>query len=132
MKEHLAGLDDDVELSSVVSEFVSPSDPAAQWTSAQGDLHSSRTLTNYLIDVKFGVILVDVEASRTIRQAKGQQQKPSNRPKSAGLKNGRLVEYRLQGEASAGTGLSKKDIMPVPVLSKSSGMMAHLSRSNTV
>jgi len=54
--------------SDVVPKFVSPSDPAAQWTGAHKGRHSSLTSDNYLIDVKFGVI-VDVEASRAIRQA---------------------------------------------------------------
>jgi hypothetical protein len=48
--------------------FVSPSDPAAQWTGAMRGPAFFAYADNYLIDVKFGVIM-DVEASRAIRQA---------------------------------------------------------------
>ena len=47
---------------------VSPSDPAAQWTGAMRGAAFFAYANNYLIDVKFGVIM-DVEASRAIRQA---------------------------------------------------------------
>jgi hypothetical protein len=47
---------------------VSPSDPAAQWTGALRGPAFFAYADNYLIDVKFGII-VDVEASRAIRQA---------------------------------------------------------------
>ena len=49
-------------------KFVSPSDPAAQWTGAMRGPAFFAYADNYLIDVKFGVIM-DVEASRAIRQA---------------------------------------------------------------
>ena len=49
-------------------KFVSPSDPAAQWTGAMRGPAFFAYADNYLIDVKFGII-VDVEASRAIRQA---------------------------------------------------------------
>jgi hypothetical protein len=52
----------------VVPKFISPSDPAAQWTGAHKRPAFFAYSDNYLIDVKFGVI-VDVEASRSIRQA---------------------------------------------------------------
>jgi IS5 family transposase len=54
--------------SDVVPKFVSPSDPAAQWTGAYKGPAFLAYSDNYLIDLKFGVI-VDVEASRSIRQA---------------------------------------------------------------
>jgi hypothetical protein len=54
--------------SDVVPKFVSPSDPAAQWTGAHKGPAFFACSDNYLIDVKFGVI-VEVEASRAIRQA---------------------------------------------------------------
>src|SRR5262249_52352484 len=49
-------------------KFVSPCDPAAQWTGAMRGPAFFAYADNYLIDVKFGVIM-DVEASRAIRQA---------------------------------------------------------------
>src|SRR3954463_1151635 len=70
VKEYLATLDDKAwgAASDVVPKFVSLSDPAAQWTGAHKGPAFFAYSDNYLIDVKFGVI-VDVEASRSIRQA---------------------------------------------------------------
>jgi transposase len=70
MKEYLATLDDAAfgAASNVTPKFVSPSDPAAQWTGAMRGPAFFAYADNYLIDVKFGVIM-DVEASRAIRQA---------------------------------------------------------------
>ena len=69
-KEYLATLDDAAfgAASDVIPKFVSPSDPAAQWTGAMRGAAFFAYADNYLIDVKFGVIM-DVEASRAIRQA---------------------------------------------------------------
>src|SRR5437868_6266936 len=69
-KEYLATLDDAAfgAASDVTPKFVSPSDPAAQWTGAMRGPAFFAYANNYLIDVKFGVIM-DVEASRAIRQA---------------------------------------------------------------
>jgi hypothetical protein len=53
----------------VTPKFVSPSDPAAQWTGAMRGPAFFAYADNYLIDVKSGIIM-DVEASRAIRQAK--------------------------------------------------------------
>jgi len=70
VKEYLASLDDAAfgAASEVTPKFVSPSDPAAQWTGAMRGPAFFAYADNYLIDVKFGII-VDVEASRAIRQA---------------------------------------------------------------
>ena len=70
VREYLATLDDAAfgAASDVTPKFVSPSDPAAQWTGAMRGPAFFAYATNYLIDVKFGVI-IDVEASRAIRQA---------------------------------------------------------------
>ena len=69
-KEYLATLDDAAfgAASDVAPKFVSPSDPAAQWTGAVRGPAFFAYSDNYLIDVKFGIIM-DVEASRAIRQA---------------------------------------------------------------
>jgi len=69
-KEYLATLDTAAfgAASSVTPKFVSPSDPAAQWTGAMRGPAFFAYADNYLIDVKFGIIM-DVEASRAIRQA---------------------------------------------------------------
>jgi hypothetical protein len=47
---------------------VSPSDPAAQWSGAMRGPAFFAYADNYLVDVKFGIIM-DVEASRAIRPA---------------------------------------------------------------
>src|SRR5438876_6305296 len=67
VKEYLATLDDAAfgAASEVTPKFVSPSDPAAQWTGAMRGPAFFAYADNYLVDVKFGVI-VDVEASRAI------------------------------------------------------------------
>jgi hypothetical protein len=67
---YLATLDDTAwgTASDVVPKFVSPTDPAAQWTGAHKGPAFFAYSNNYLIDVQFGVI-VDVEGSRSIRQA---------------------------------------------------------------
>ena len=70
MKEYLATLDDAAfgAASEVEPKFVSPSDPAAQWTGAMRGPAFFAYADNYLIDVKVGIIM-DVEATRAIRQA---------------------------------------------------------------
>ena len=54
--------------SETVPKFVSPADPAAQWTGAHKGHAFFAYADNYLIDLKTAVIL-DVEATRAIRQA---------------------------------------------------------------
>jgi transposase len=68
--EYLATLDDAAfgAASEVTPKFVSPSDPAAQWTGAKRGPAFFAYSDNYLVDVKSGIIM-DVEASRSIRQA---------------------------------------------------------------
>src|ERR1700687_2372279 len=70
VKEYMATLDDAAfgAATKVTPKFVSPSDPAAQWTGAMRGPAFFAYSDNYLIDVKFGIIM-DVEASRAIRQA---------------------------------------------------------------
>jgi IS5 family transposase len=70
VKEYLATLDDAAygAATDVIPKFVSPSDPAAQWTGAMKGAAFFAYADNYLIDVKYGIIM-DVEASRAIRQA---------------------------------------------------------------
>src|ERR1700757_5167062 len=70
MRDYLATLDDAAfgGASEVTPKFVSPSDPAAQWTGAMRGPAFFAYADNYLVDVKSGII-VDVQASRAIRQA---------------------------------------------------------------
>jgi len=64
VKEYLATRDDAAfgAATDVTPKFVSPSDPAAQWTAAMRGPAFFAYSDNYLIDVKCGII-VDAEAS---------------------------------------------------------------------
>ncbi|MDQ0322096.1 IS5 family transposase [Pararhizobium capsulatum DSM 1112] len=70
VQEYLDTLDDAAwgDASEAKPKFVSRSDPAAQWTGAMKGHAFFAYATNYLIDLDNAVI-VDVEASRAIRQA---------------------------------------------------------------
>jgi transposase len=69
-REYLDTLDDAAfgAASEKVPKFISPSDPAAQWTGAHKGHAFFAYATNYLIDLDHAVV-VDVEATRAIRQA---------------------------------------------------------------
>ena len=70
IEEYLAVLDDAAfgAASEVTPKFLSPADPAARWTAAQGGQAFFAYCTNYLIDLDHAVIL-DVEGSTAVRQA---------------------------------------------------------------
>jgi transposase len=106
----------------VVPKFVSPSDPAAQWTGAHKGPAFFAYSDNYLIDVKFGVI-VDVEASRSIRQAEvGAARTMIERTEERfGLKPERLVADTAYGAAPMLNWLvEEKGIAPhIPVFDRS-------------
>jgi transposase len=70
VREYLATLDNAAfgAASETTPKFISPSDPAAQWTGAHKGHAFFAYATNYLIDTDNAIIL-DVEASRAIRQA---------------------------------------------------------------
>ncbi|SFB77162.1 hypothetical protein SAMN05428997_1021 [Bosea sp. CRIB-10] len=70
VREHLDTLDEAAwgAASEAKPKFVSRSDPAAQWTGALTGHAFFAYATNYLIELDHAVI-VDVEASRAIRQA---------------------------------------------------------------
>ncbi len=67
MKQTLSGKPGAVQ-SEVQPKFTSHSDPASQWTAARKGPAFFSYSENYLIDTDHGVI-VDVEATRSIRQA---------------------------------------------------------------
>jgi hypothetical protein len=132
VKEYLATLDDTAwgAASDVVPKFVSPSDPAAQWTGAH---KGPAFFDNYLIDVKFGVI-VDVEASRSIRQAEvGAAKTMIERTEERfGLKPERLVGDTAYGAAPMLNWLvEEKGIAPhIPVFDRSKRDDGTFSRSD--
>jgi len=123
VKEYLATLDDTAwgAASDVVPKFVSPSDPAAQWTGAHKGPAFFAYSDNYLIDVKFGVI-VDVEASRSIRQAEVGAAKTMIERTEERLKPERLVGDTAYGAAPMLNWLVEEHISLCSI--SRSGMMA--------
>src|SRR5438874_6204853 len=124
VREYLATLDDPAygAASDVPPKFVSPSDPAAQWTGALRNAAFFAYADNYLIDVKFGIIM-DVEASRAIRQAEvGAARTMIERTEECfGLKPERLAADTAYGSAANLNWLvNDKKIAPhIPVIDKS-------------
>ena len=135
VKEYLATLDDTAwgAASDVIPKFVSPSDPAAQWTGAHKGPAFFAYSDNYLIDVKFGVI-VDVEASRAIRQAEvGAAKTMIERTEERfGLKPERLAGDTAYGAAPMLNLLvEEKGIAPhIPVFDRSKRDDGTFSRSD--
>ena len=135
VREYLATLDDTAwgAASDVVPKFVSPSDPAAQWTGAHKGPAFFAYADNYLIDVKFGVI-VDVEASRAIRQAEvGAAKAMIERTEERfGLKPERLAADTAYGAAPTLNWLvEEKGIAPhIPVFDRSKRDDGTFSRSD--
>jgi len=135
VKEYLATLDDAAwgAATDVVPKFVSPSDPAAQWTGAHKGPAFFAYSDNYLIDVKFGVI-VDVEASRAVRQAEvGAAKTMIERTEERfGLKPERLAADTAYGAAPMLNWLvEEKGIAPhIPVNDKSQRDDGTFSRSD--
>jgi len=124
VKEYLATLDDAAfgAASDKVPKFVSPSDPAAQWTAAMRGPAFFAYADNYLIDVRFGVIM-DVEASRAIRQAEVGAAKTMIERTEERFD---ITPKRLAADTAYGSGpnlnwlVKDKDIAPhIPVIDKS-------------
>ncbi len=135
VKDYLATLDDAAfgAASEVVPKFVSPSDPAAQWTGAHKGPAFFAYATNYLIDVQDAVI-VDVEASRAIRQAEtGAARSMIERTEDRfQLKPKRLAADTAYGSAKMLAWLvDEKDIAPhIPVIDKSDRKDGTFSRAD--
>jgi transposase len=135
VREYLATLDDAAfgAASDVTPKFVSPADPAAQWTGAMRGPAFFAYADNYLIDVKFGVI-VDVAASRAIRQAEvGAAKTMIDRTEERfGLKPERLAADTAYGSAAMlNWVVNEKKITPhIPVIDKSKREDGSLSRQD--
>jgi transposase len=116
-----------------VPKFVSPSDPAAQWTGAHKGHAFFAYADNYLIDLKAAVIL-DVEATRAIRQAEvGAARTMIERTADRfGLKPNRLAGDSAYGSAPSLDWLVEtKGIAPhIPVFDKSKRDDGTFSRSD--
>lgn len=124
VKEYLATLNDAAfgAATDVVPKFVSPSDPAAQWTGAMRGPAFFAYADNYLIDVRHGIIM-DVEASRAVRQAEvGAAKTMIDRTADRfGLLPGRLAGDTAYGSAEMLNWLvEERQIAPhIPVIDKS-------------
>jgi IS5 family transposase len=124
VQDYLANLDNPAwgRASDVVPKFVAPSDPAAQWTGALRNAAFFAYADNYLIDIKFGIIM-DVEASRAIRQSEvGASQTMIERTeKKFGIKPDWLVADTAYGSApNLHFLIDVKGIAPhIPVIDKS-------------
>jgi transposase len=135
VKEYLATLDDTAfgAATEVEPKFVSPSDPAAQWTGARKGPAFFAYADNYLIDLQFGVI-IDVEASRAVRQAEvGAARTMLERTEERfGLKPQRLAADSAYGSAPMLNWLvEEKRIAPhIPVIDKSNREDGTFSRSD--
>src|SRR2546422_292730 len=135
VKEYLATLDDAAfgAASEETPKFVSPSDPAAQWTGAMRGPAFFAYADNYLIDVKFGIIM-DVEASRAIRQAEvGAAKTMIERTEECfGIKPERLAADTAYGSAANLDWLvnDKQIASHIPVIDKSKRQDGTFSRED--
>ncbi|MBD2746651.1 transposase [Microvirga sp. BT688] len=135
VKEYLATLDEAAwgAATDVEPKFVSPSDPAAQWTGAMRGPAFFAYATNYLIDTDHAIIL-DVEATRAIRQAEvGAARTMLDRTAERfGLKPQHLAADSAYGSADDLAWLVKeKQIAPhIPVIDKADRTDGTFSRSD--
>src|SRR5712691_2028045 len=137
VREYLDTLDDAAwgAASEVVPKFVSPSDPAAQWTGAHKGHAFFAYADNYLIDLK-AAIIVDVEATRASRRAEvGAARTMIDRTEACfGLKPARLSADSAYGSAELLAWMvEEKNIAPhVPVWDKGERADGTFSRSDFV
>ena len=137
VREYLETLDDVAygKASLVTPKFVAASDPAAQWTGAQKSKAIFAYADNYLIDTKHGII-VDVEASRAIRQAEvgASRTMITRTERRFGLKPEWLAADTAYGSAeNLGWLVEEKGIAPhVPVIDKCAREDGTFSRSDFI
>jgi transposase len=135
VREYLAVLDDAAfgAATPVVPKFISPADPAARWTGANGGLAFFAYCTNYLIDLKHAVI-VDVEATTAVRQAEvtAQQRMIDRTQERFGLWPERLAADAAYGSAENLAWLvHQRGIEPhIPVFDKSQRSDGTFSRDD--
>ena len=114
-------------------KFISRSDPAAQWTGAHKGHAFFAYADNYLIDLKVAII-VDVEATRAIRQAEvGAARTMIDRTEERlGLRPERLAADSAYGSAEMlGWLVEERAIEPhIPVFDKSARSDGTFSRDD--
>jgi hypothetical protein len=135
VREYLDTLDEAAwgTASQTVPKFVSRSDPAAQWTGAHKGHAFFAYADNYLIDLKVAII-VDVEATRAIRQAEvGAARTMIDRTEERlGLRPERLAADSAYGSAEMlGWLVDERAIEPhIPVFDKSARNDGTFSRDD--
>ncbi len=137
VREYLDTLDEAAwgAASETVPKFISRSDPAAQWTGAHKGHAFFAYADNYLIDLK-AAIIVDVEATRAIRQAEvGAARTMIERTEDRlGIRPERLTADSAYGSAEMlGWLVNERAIEPhIPVFDKSARDDGTFSRDNFV
>jgi len=135
VEEYLAVLDDAAfgAATPVTPKFVSPADPAARWTGANGGLAFFAYSANYLIDLD-NAIIVDVEATTAIRQA---EVTAAKRMIDRTMDRFDLYPARLAGDSGYGSAemlgwlVHEKGIEPhIPVFDKSARKDGTFSRED--
>ena len=134
-REYLAVLDDEAfgAATPVVPRFVSPSDPAARWTGADGGLAYFAYAANYLVDLDHAII-VDVEPTTAIRQA---EVTAARRMIKRSRERFDLYPARLAGDSGYGSAamlgwlVHEQGIEPhIPVFDKSARTNGTFSRAD--
>ena len=128
-REYLEVLDHEAfgAASEVEPKFTSHSDPASQWTAARKGPAFFSYSDNYLIDTDHGVI-VDVEATRSIRQAElGSTKTMLDRVKAKfDLHPERLIADTAYGPGPMLGSLVGQKIAPhIPCSTRRAGLTAH-------
>jgi transposase len=135
VEEYLAVLDDAAfgAATPVTPKFISPADPAARWTGANGGLAFFAYSANYLVDLD-NAIVVDVEATTAIRQA---EVTAAKRMIDRTMERFQLYPARLAGDSGYGSAemlgwlVNEKGIEPhVPVFDKSARKDGTFSRED--
>jgi len=134
-REYLAVLDDAAfgAATPVVPKFISPADPAARWTGADGGLAYFAYAANYLVDLDHAII-VDVEPTTAIRQA---EVTAAKRMIERSRKRFDLYPARLAGDSGYGSAamlgwlVYEQGIEPhIPVFDKSARKDGTFSRED--
>ena len=132
VREYLAGLEQE-NPSDITSKAISLTDPAASWTAAPGGPAFYAYSTNYLIDLKAGII-VDVEASavNSAQEVQATQTMLARVEEKFGMTPQRLVGDTNYGSAAMlGWLVDEKQIEPhVPVWERTAHEDGVFSRSD--
>jgi transposase len=137
VNEYIETLDDAAfgAATAVIPKYISPVDPAARWTGADGGAAYFAYSTNYLVDLENAVI-VDVEPTAPIRpaEARAAREMIDRVQQRFGIKPGKLVGDTGYGSAEMlGWLVDERKIAPhIPVWDKSKRTDVTFSRDGFV